>query len=286
MKTAVLSRRAFLKLATAGVAGVAVADGFIEPNRPVLKSIDVPLARLPEAFDGFRIVQLSDFHYDETFSVVPIRNSIEIVNRLNPDLLVFTGDFITRPFSRSHKSKAIASADPCSKLLFQMEARFGRFASLGNHDCDTDPNQVSEILQSNGIRVLRNSSLPIERDSQRVWISGVESFPELFDVNRALREIPSNESVIMLAHEPDSADEVARYPVDVQLSGHSHGGQIRVPIVGAPFYPPYGRKYPRGFRRVGRLSLYTNVGIGTLGVPIRFDCPPEITLITLRTQRA
>src|SRR6185437_12458805 len=102
------------------------------------------------------------------------------------------------------------------------------------------------------------------------------------DLPSVLRPIPSGEPVVLLAHEPDWADYVARYPVDLQLSGHSHGGQIRLPLVGAPYLPELGRKYPRGLRRIGSLALYTNVGVGTIRIPMRLNCPPEVTQITLR----
>ena len=102
------------------------------------------------------------------------------------------------------------------------------------------------------------------------------------DLGLALRGIPTDEPVILLAHEPDWADYVAPHPVDLQLSGHSHGGQIRFPLIGAVVLPELARKYPWGLRRIGSLTLYTNAGIGTILVPMRLNCPPEITLITLR----
>jgi len=87
----------------------------------------------------------------------------------------------------------------------------------------------------------------------------------------------------LLVHEPDFADDAALYPVDLQLSGHSHGGQIWLPGIGAPWLPLYARRYPRGLRRIGQLTLYTNLGLGTIRVPIRLNCPPEVTLLTLRS---
>ena len=102
----------------------------------------------------------------------------------------------------------------------------------------------------------------------------------------ALRGIPADEPVVLLAHEPDWADYVANHPVDLQLSGHPHGGQIRIPFIGAPYLPPLARKYPWGLRRIGGLTLYTNSGIGTIEVPTRLNCPPEVTLITLRSAPA
>jgi hypothetical protein len=103
------------------------------------------------------------------------------------------------------------------------------------------------------------------------------------DLHATLKGIAPGEPVVLLAHEPDFADHVANYPVDLQLSGHSHGGQVRLPLLGAIYLPSLGRKYPRGLRTIDRLSLYTNVGLGTLYIPVRWNCAPEITLITLRS---
>lgn len=284
------TRRKFLQLSAAGAAfgGLAIAgDGTLfEANRPQLVSIDIQLPRLSDSFDGFRIAQLSDLHYDDTFSVVPLRKAIDIVNGLNPDVVVVTGDFVTSPGRRVRRQRAVRAAravEPCAQMLAQLRARFRMLASLGNHDVDTDPNLIIEVLESHDIPVLRNRATSVERDGTRLWLAGVDDVlrgkPKL-DV--ALQGIPANEAVVLLAHEPDWADYVANFPVDLQLSGHSHGGQIRIPILGPPYLPPLAKKYPRGLRQIGRLTLYTNVGVGTIAIPMRIDCPPEVTLITLR----
>jgi hypothetical protein len=146
---------------------------------------------------------------------------------------------------------------------------------------------VAQSLQSRGIRVLRNEAVPMEQNGSRIWIAGVDDVLEnAADLPWALYRIPPNERVILLAHEPDFADYVARQPVSVQLSGHSHGGQIRLPFVGPPYLPELAHRYPWGLRRIGDLQLYTNVGLGTIGIPIRWNCPPEVTSIRLAVGRA
>ncbi len=102
------------------------------------------------------------------------------------------------------------------------------------------------------------------------------------DINLTLRDIPSGEATVLLAHEPDFADRVARHSVDLQLSGHSHGGQVRLPFAPPLYLPNLAKKYIWGQYQIGSLTLYTNPGIGTVGVPMRLNCPPEITMITLR----
>jgi uncharacterized protein len=271
--------------AAAAVTAVAADAAILEPNHPRLVQLELPLQRLPEAWDGFRIVQLSDFHFDRYFSVVPLRKAIEIVNPLQPDLIVLTGDFVTLPiFSGGTRSKqSAAEVEPCSELLAQLRARSGLFACLGNHDAGTDPVRVAETLQARGIQVLRNRSLPLEREGSRLWLCGVDDVLEGDPaLDLTLLGIPPDEPVVLLAHEPDFAIEVSRHRVDLQLSGHSHGGQVRIPLLGAPYLPELGRKFPKGLYKVGSLNLYTNVGLGTVRIPVRFDCPPEITLFTLR----
>jgi predicted MPP superfamily phosphohydrolase len=285
------TRRKFLKLGAAGIAagalGIAGDGTFFEANRPKLVSLDVHLNRLPDTWDGFRIAQLSDLHYDEYFSVVPLRKAVDIISGLQPDLIVVTGDFVTSRGRRRHRENAIHAAkaiEPCAQLLAKMHAPSGILASLGNHDVDGDPSHIIDVLQSHNISVLRNRSVPLERESKRLWLCGVDDIlsgkPRL---DLALREIPAGEPAVLLAHEPDWADFVARYPVDLQLSGHSHGGQIKLPLIGAPYLPPLARKYPWGLRQIGGLTLYTNAGIGTIELPTRIGCPPEVTLITLRS---
>jgi hypothetical protein len=258
----------------------------LEPNRPIVTSIEVALARLPAAFDGFTIAQLSDFHYDEYFSGTPIKAAVEIVNNLEPDLVVLTGDFVTIPlYEQFHARKRAANAaEPCAVLLSPLHSHLGTVCVLGNHDVASDAPRIIEILHSHGLPVLRNRSIPIEQGGSRIWLCGLDSIWEGNpDIDLALRGVPAEEIVVLLVHEPDFADEAAYYPVDLQLSGHSHGGQIWLPGIGAPWLPTLAKRYPRGLYRIGPLTLYTNVGLGTIRLPIRLNCPPEVTLFTLRS---
>jgi uncharacterized protein len=279
-----ISRRRFLGLTAALGAAVLAGDSLLlEPNRPQLVRQELALARWPAALEGYKIAVLSDFHYDPVFSVHPLRAAIPIVNGLHPDLIALTGDFVTDPTFGGSRRKAAYAAEPCASLLRQMKARHGRWAVMGNHDAITDPKLVTSILRSTGIQVLSNQSAPIERAGARFWLSGVDDVIKGHsDLNATLANVPKGEPTILMAHEPDYADFVARYPVDLQLSGHSHGGQVRLPFLPPLYEPELARKYVAGLFRIGSLNLYTNRGLGTIGLPIRFDCPPEITLITLR----
>lgn len=262
-----------------------MGDGILlEPNHPGVVRQNFSLSRWPERMDGFTIALLSDFHYDPYFSVHPLRAAIPMVNHLHPDLIVLTGDFVSVPTVGDAKKAAFA-AEPCARLLREMTAPCGLWAVLGNHDEDTDPQHVAAALEAENIHVLANQSHAIERDGARIWLAGVNDvFSRSADVPETLRGIPSDEAVILLVHEPDFADVACRYPVDLQLSGHSHGGQIRIPLLPPLYLPVLARKYVLGTYRVGPMTLYTNAGLGTVAVPMRLNCPPEITLLTLHSR--
>ena len=286
-----LTRRKFLQASAVAASGAAVAGawGFAESNHPQVTRLEIPLARLPHAFDGFTIAQLSDFHYEDHFSVIPIRKAVEIVNGLRPDLVVLTGDFVTVPWwdgSPNSLRRYAQTAEPCTQILQGLRAPMGSFAVLGNHDAGSDPARVARALRDHHLPVLINRSFPLERGKDRIWLAGIDDVLEgRPDLGLALANIPSAECTVLLAHEPDFADEASLLPVDLQLSGHSHGGQIWLPGIGAPWLPALGRRYPRGLYKVGDMTLYTNIGIGTIRAPIRLNCPPEITLIMLRSKK-
>jgi uncharacterized protein len=269
------TRRHFLLgVGAAGALAVAGDSFLLEPNRPLVVRQDFFLPRWPERMNGFTIALLSDFHYDPYFSIHPLNAAIPIVNGLKPDLIVLTGDFVTVPLTGDDAKGALA-ADPCAQLLRELKAPYGLWAVLGNHDDNTDPQYVTRALQVQGIHMLANESSAIESDGARVWLAGVNDvLSHTADLNKTLHGVPAGEAVVLLAHEPDFADEVAKFPVDLQLSGHSHGGQIRIPLLPPIYLPAMARKYILGRYRVGGLELYTNAGLGTVGVAARLNCPP------------
>jgi hypothetical protein len=131
-----------------------------------------------------------------------------------------------------------------------------------------------------------NQHLPLERNGSRIWLCGIaDAGTSLPDLNLTIPKAPDG-PVILMAHEPDFADVVVQHPrfplIDLMLSGHSHGGQIRLPFTGPLVLPPMGRKYPEGHYRFKQMQLYVNRGIGTVGLPFRLNCPPEITVVTLQ----
>lgn len=285
-----VSRRKFLRNSLTAAAGAAIPLAgyaqFIEPHHLTLEQVDLHIPNLPEAFDGFRIAQLSDFHYGAYTGASEISVAVNLANSLKPDLTVVTGDFITWP----GEDIAVPVTHPvfteialCAQTLSGLSAPSGVFGCFGNHDVLVGERYITEVFDSFHIRLLANENRAIERNGKRMWIAGVDdAISGGADFVKTLRGIPSNEPVILLAHEPDVADEAAKYPVAVQLSGHSHGGQIRLPLVDTLYLPRLAEKYPYGYYRVHNMHLYTNRGIGTILLPYRFNAPPEVTLITLR----
>ena len=282
-----ITRRKFLGLAAAtGVAAVGIDSVAIAPNIVHIVRREIPLQRWPEHLDGFTIALLSDFHYDPYFSIHPIKSAIGVVNDLKPDIIVLTGDFVSLPLFKEKDESVADNAEPCAALLKQMHATHGLWAVLGNHDVFSDADRVTNALRGQGIQVLVNQSVPIESNGARFWLAGVNDvLGEHADLDATLHGIPKDEATVLLAHEPDYADYVVRYPVDLQLSGHSHGGQVRIPLLPVFYLPELAKKYVKGLFHIGPLTLYTNIGLGTVGIPVRLNCPPEITLITVRTTK-
>ena len=277
------TRRQFLRAAAATGTLAVVGDALLlAPNRPRIIRQEFFLPRWPERLNGFTVAMLSDFHYDPYFSIHPLHAAIAMVNRLHPDLLALTGDFVSVPLV-GDETKAAFAAEPCARLLRQMTAPHGLWAVMGNHDDATDAEHVTHALQAENIRVLANQSEPIEQDGSRFWLAGVNDvISGTADLSKTMHGVPAGEPVILLAHEPDFADEASQYPIDLQLSGHSHGGQIRIPFLPPLYLPELAKKYVWGTYHVGPLTLHTSAGLGTIGIPMRLNCPPEVTVLTLR----
>lgn len=283
-----MSRRRFLTTTLSGCAGLVLYSGEIERHWVEITHRDIRLRSLPASFDGMRIVQLSDIHLDEFTEPFLLRHAIEQINRLQPDAVLLTGDFVSYEISPRKFSER--SAWQCAEMLRELKCP-ERYAILGNHDHFLSGTEVTRALRTSGIPVLINSYLPIERKGDRIWLAGLDDTlcgrPDLNQaIPASIREI-EGQSVILMCHEPDYADDLLLHPagksISLMVSGHTHGGQIRLPFVGALELPAGGRKYVQGLFRLGSMQLYVNRGVGTVGVPFRFACPPEITEFTLRT---
>ena len=285
-----ISRRSLFKTLGFGAAGLAIWAGEVERHWIDIEHRDIFIAGLPEPFNGMRIVQLSDIHLNEFTEPFLLREAIDHINRLQPDMVLLTGDYVSAQVL-PHKLTMKAAVE-CAGLLSKIDCE-KRFAILGNHDCWAGEDHVTDALRQAGIPVLRNAFVPLEKHGARVWLAGLEDpvcgrpDPDKA-MPAAIRKSPK-EPIILMCHAPDFVDELAAHPssqsIALVLSGHTHGGQVRLPLLGALHLPVGGRKYIQGLFNVGPMQLYVNRGIGSVGVPFRFDCRPEITHFTLRSGR-
>lgn len=279
-------RQPWFQISTAvGLSLTLYATKFERHNIEVTQR-EITLRRLPRALDGVRLVQLTDFHYRHYAETSYLRRVVQEVNRLAPDVVLLTGDFVSELTFGSCKHSAELSL-PCAEILSAIKCPH-RFAVLGNHDHMVGPDIIARGLEIHGFPVLQNRYAAFHRDGARLWIAGVESAakgsPDLHAaVPQKLKA--SGDPVLLLAHEPDFADKAVEHGgIDLVLSGHSHGGQVRLPFVGALKLPPLGEKYVQGlFTFPGGMQLYVSRGIGAMKLPIRFMCRPEIAVLTLRS---
>ena len=281
--TSRFTRRHFLIGSGAAAAGFALYSGEVARHEIDIVRRTIAIDDLPTPFHGYTIAQLSDIHLDEYTEPYFLERVVRQVNSLNPDLALLTGDFVTHgAFSFLATRNA---AYRCAEILSTLTAPI-RYAILGNHDVAVGAPMVIQALTSYGTPVLVNKYVSIERGGDRLWLCGLAD-PATSDPDLNLT-IPADPRapVILLSHEPDYADTVVKHPrfplIDLVLAGHSHGGQVRLPFVGALILPPLGEKYVEGYFRFDRMQLYVNRGIGTVGLPFRLNCPPEITLLTLQ----
>ncbi len=269
-----LSRRSFLKRSLFGFLSlIPLTAGYsygIEPRWIEVVEQQVRLPRLAQAFEGIRIVVFGDLHVGFHMNTNDVSHVVSKVNALKPDLLLFTGDLVD-------DSQAVLF--PILPHLQKLHAPLGKFAVLGNHDYQGD--LVATNLSQVGFHVLRNSHHLIKKEREVLVIAGVEDMlmgkPNLY---QAIKGAP-DACTLLLAHCPDFAGNIVANQIDLQISGHSHGGQIRFPMLGAMITPPGGQIYTDGFYSLEQTNVYVNRGIGTTILPFRFNCRPQISILRL-----
>ncbi len=262
-------------------AGCLIYAREVETRRVEVKHMTLTLPRLAPEFDYYRLVQIGDLHLDDWTKPERLRGIAQKVNEQQPDLVVITGDFASYSAEQLDAQRLIDA-------LRALRTHDGCVAILGNHDYLTDVKLVRRCIHEGGVTELINDVCTLERGDAALHIAGIDDVMEgRSRLDLVLEKLPGSGAAILLAHEPDFADvSAATGRFDLQLSGHSHGGQIGVPLLRRLVLPPFSQRYTRGLYEVGGMILYTNRGLGFVHLRLRFLCRPEITVFTLRSPDA
>jgi uncharacterized protein len=275
------TRRRFLRRCLFAAGGVVVAGGgafaYGRWEASAIRVVPqvVAVRHLPPAFVGKTVAVLADFHHGPFVSIEFVREAVPLANSLAPDLVALVGDF-------AHKgTHAAEQLPPCLDVLQDLRAPLGVFAVPGNHDMKG--RVYHECVAATTLSDLTNRSVRLSVGGDHLWLAGVDDLwwgkP---DQDAALKGIPDGSAVVLLSHNPDFAEERPDTRVGLVLSGHTHGGQVRLPFVESAWVPSkYGAKYARGLAAGPASPVFTSAGLGTAGAPVRMNCPPEINLLTL-----
>ncbi|MEH6957140.1 metallophosphoesterase [Neobacillus drentensis] len=256
----------------------------IEPSLLDIQKLQIKHPLIPNSFDGIKIIQFSDTHLGFQYNLHQFNKLVEKINLLKPDIILFTGDLMNEPNQYTEINKLIP-------ILKKLHAPLGKYCIFGNHDHGGYGSDIyRNIMETTDFTVLLNESAPIKlKDGSTIYLLGIDDAmlgkPNL---PLTLKNVPKDTFKILLSHAPDLAETASQYPVHWQLSGHSHGGQIKIPFFGALVTPPFAQIYPEGLYSIGEnnpLSLYVNRGIGTTRLPFRFMSKPELSIFTLKAKK-
>jgi uncharacterized protein len=283
-----VSRRSFLKRTLgffAAVCGISAGGYYysrdIEPRLLEITNYKISDSAIPQAFNNKKIIQFSDTHLGFQYELKQLEELIEKINSQKPDIVFFTGDLMDEP-------NKYQEADQIAPILKRIQAPLGRYAIYGNHDHGGYGSDIyKSIMEDSGFTLLLNENRKLEFSGSSIGIIGIDDAmlgrPDIKLASENMDEASFN---ILLSHAPDLADAASSFSINLQLSGHSHGGQIKLPLFGALVKPPNAERYYEGFYEIGHqnpLTLYVNRGLGTTRLPFRFLSRPELTVFTLQS---
>ena len=254
-----------------------VAAGVYEAHTLRLTRVTYYSPKVPAAFDGLRVAFLSDFHLGLFTSRSQVREAVDLVMSLHPDLIVLGGDYAS--YQRPQGLK------PMFQELSRLRAPLGVYAVYGNHDLWLSKEGVAQAMKDAGVQLLDNSGVWLEQGGDRIRLSGfADLIFEKQDFGATLADATASDFVLAVSHDPDIVERFRSVPVDLLLSGHTHGGQISLFGLWAPFnHSEYGQTYLRGVVTTGPVPVVITNGIGTTLLPLRLFAPPEVVLLTLES---
>ena len=274
-----MKRRKFLKLAGIGGVPALLLGGYpflIERNFVHINRYRIPVPALPESFNGFRVAHLTDLHLGPFVSKTFIKDVVGKTNRLKPDIIVCTGDYV-------HGKYSAGNIDIVWSILSELKAGYGVYSVLGNHDHWADKKLSLEWLHKSGQSVWHTCKA-IYKDKERIIIGGAGDYWEDdLKIDQCFSSTEEGDCRILLTHNPDSADTEFDTPVSLILSGHTHGGQVSIPFYGPPVLPVKNKRYSSGLIKTPKGNLFISKGIGCAIYPVRFNCAPEIAVLELVT---
>lgn len=273
-----IDRRGFLRAVGCAVAGAVPVGGiawsFLEPHRLGVCHYRLEVPGLPAAFEGLRIAQLTDVHHGPYIPLAQVEQAVALANGERPDLVVLTGDYC-------HRSRRFI--EPCHQVLAGLQAPLGRFGVLGNHDHWASASRSHRAMAAAGTVDLTNTNHCLNRRGDKLWLCGVgDLWADQQLLPRALAGVPEDGCAVLLSHNPDYNEHLTDPRVRLMISGHTHGGQVNLPLIGAPILPSsYGARYRAGIIHARGRIVFVSRGIGVISPPVRLNCPPEVALLTL-----
>lgn len=263
--------------------GLAAWAFFIEPARLVIDRVEVDVPHWRPEHDGLRVALMSDLHVGSPhWQLADLHELVRRTNAEHPELILLAGDYVIDGVKFGTRT----APEPIAHELGLLRAPLGVVAVLGNHDWGNDGARIRRALESNGVIVLENEICRLERRGKSFYVVGLaDALLRESRIGPTLDTVPANEPTLVVVHEPDVFPRIDGR-ASLTLAGHTHGGQVRLPLLGRPVIPSdYGQRYAAGHIVEGGRHLFVTTGVGTSIIPVRFGVPPEIALLTIHPQR-